>query len=203
MQKIIKSALAILLFVSTYAFAVEALKGNPQEVIEQATNGVASQLAKVAKEDRSDEMIRDLVLNSIIPAVDQRRFAMGALGKHWRTASPEQRQAFIERYRDLQIRIYSKAFKAFSGEHFVVEDVSYNDSKDKAIVKGNLIQADGRPIPIQFRMYQNDSNSPWLIYDAVVSGLSMMKTYRDQLNERLQKISLNELLDELSEQLNN
>ncbi len=171
----------------------------PKEVIENATGGVTAELIKLTQAERTDAKIRELVLKYIIPAVDEQRVAMGALGKYWRTATPEQRQAFIELYRELQIRTYSGAFKAFNGEKFAVEEVVLNDEGDKAIVKGNLKQADGKLIPIQFRLYQRDKNSPWLTYDAVVAGLSMVKTYRDQLSEKLQNISMDELLQELSQ----
>ena len=68
----------------------------PKEVIENATGGVTAELIKLTQAERTDAKIRELVLKYIIPAVDEQRVAMGALGKYWRTATPEQRQAFIE-----------------------------------------------------------------------------------------------------------
>lgn len=170
----------------------------PREVIEAATGDVVTELKTLNQAQRTDEKVRQLVMTYIIPAIDEQRVAMGALGKHWRTATPEQRQAFIELYRELQIRTYSGAFKAFNGERFEIDEVVYNDTKDKAIVKGNLMQTNGQLVPIQFRLYQAKPNAPWLTYDAVVAGLSMVKTYRDQLSEKLQNISMDELLKELS-----
>lgn len=67
-------------------------------------------------------------------------------------------------------------------------------------MRTNLRQTNGNLIPVDFRLYQKDEGSEWLVYDAVVSGLSIVKTYRDQLNDRLQQISMDELLEELSQQ---
>lgn len=170
----------------------------PQEVIQTATDGVIDNLSNLSVEERTDKAINDLVQNWIIPAVDETRLAMGALGKHWRTANAEQRKSFIDRYRELQINTYSNAFKAFSGEKIIISETVYNAKGDKAIVKANLKQANGNLIPVDFRLYQKTDDSPWLVYDAVVSGLSIVKTYRDQLNDRLQNISMDELLEELS-----
>lgn len=172
----------------------------PRYVVETATQGIINQLNGLAPEQRTDEEIRQLVMTWIVPVIDQERIAMGALGKYWRRATPEQRQQFIDRYRELQIRTYSGAFKAFSGEQFLFEDARFNDSGDKAIVKGTLKQTNGQVVPIDFRLYQRTPESPWLVYDAVVAGLGMVKTYREQLNERLQNISMDELLTELSAQ---
>lgn len=182
------------------AHATQASILSPQETIENSTSGVVKELGSLTVEQRTVEKIRELVLNWIIPIVDEQRVAMGALSKHWRTATPEQRKAFIELYRELQIKTYSGAFKAFDGEKIAVTETVYNPNGDKAIVKTLLKQKDGKEIPVDFRLYQKDSNSPWLVYDAVVAGLSLVKTYRDQLNEKLQNTSLEDFLSELSKQ---
>lgn len=171
----------------------------PATVIQQATAGVVADLNQLSMEQRSDQAVRAIVMKWIIPAVDETRVAMGALGKHWRAATPEQRQQFIDRYRELQIQTYSGAFKSFSGEQFSITDTVLNDNGDKAIVKGTIKQKDGSLVPVDFRLYQNNENAPWLVYDAVVAGLSLVKTYRDQLNEQLQKMSMSDLLTELSQ----
>lgn len=194
------SAFVILLAAALLSAAVQAAPEDPRTVVERATNGIINDLNKLTLEQRTDAEIRRLVMTWIVPAIDQQRIAMGALGKHWRRATPEQRQAFIDRYRELQIRTYSGAFKAFNGEQFVFEDVRYNDSGDRALVKGTMQQTDGKLVPVDFRLYQRNKTSDWLVYDAVIAGLGMVKTYRDQLNERLQNISIDELLAELAEQ---
>lgn len=194
------SAFIVLLAALTAAVSVRAEQPSPREVVERATAGIIDELNRLTPEQRTDDEIRRLVMTWIVPVVDQERIAMGALGKHWRRATPEQRTAFIDRYRELQIRTYSGAFKAFSGEQFVFEDARFNESGDKAIVKGTLKQTNGNLIPMDFRLYQRNQGSEWLVYDAVVAGLGMVKTYRDQLNERLQNVSLDTLLAELSQQ---
>ena len=190
---------ALLLSLSVKAQAAIA----PADVIRQATNGVVADLNQLSIEKRSDDAVRAIVMKWIIPAVDETRVAMGALGKHLRDATPEQRQQFIDRYRELQIQTYSGAFKAFNGEQFAITDTVFNDSGDKAIVKGTIKQKDGSLVPVDFRLYQKSAKEPWLVYDAVVAGLSLVKTYRDQLNEQLQKMSMAELLIELSQKTAN
>lgn len=69
----------------------------PATVIQQATAGVVADLNQLSMEQRSDQAVRAIVMKWIIPAVDETRVAMGALGKHWRAATPEQRQQFIDR----------------------------------------------------------------------------------------------------------
>ena len=53
-------------------------------------------------------------------------------------------------------------------------------------------------MPVDFRLYFDKDTNQWRVYDAVVAGLGMVKTYRDQLSQRLQNISMDELLAELA-----
>jgi len=180
-------------------FASAAYAASPKEVVDQATLGVISELQKLPKEDRTDEQIRRLVMTYIVPAIDQEKIAKGALGKYWRRASAEQQLEFIDSFRDLQIRTYTGAFKAFNGEKFSIENAKFNNRGDRALVKGNLVQNNGSTVPIDFRLYLDKDSQQWRIYDAVVAGLGMVKTYRQQLSERLQSISIAELLQELQQ----
>ncbi|MFC3680525.1 MlaC/ttg2D family ABC transporter substrate-binding protein [Bacterioplanoides pacificum] len=180
-------------------FSAAAYAQQPREVVEQATQGVITELQKLAPEDRTDEQIRRLVMNYIVPAIDQEKIAKGALGKHWRRANAEQQATFIQRFRELQIRTYAGAFKAFNGEQFTFEETKFNRKGNRALVKGKLIQSNGSNVPIDFRLYLNKKTNQWRVYDAVVAGLGMVKTYRQQLSERLQSISIAELLTELQQ----
>jgi phospholipid transport system substrate-binding protein len=196
LQSVSAFLLLITALIGTKAFAADI--PSPKDVVTTATFGVIEELNKLTPEQRTEEEVRRLVETYIVPAIDQEKIAMGALGKYWRRATPDQRQAFIDRFRERQIRTYAGAFKAFNGEQFVFEEPMFNDSGDRALVKGTLTQTSGQTVPIDFRLYKDKKTAEWKVYDAVVAGLGMVKTYRDQLSERLQNISMNDLLTELS-----
>lgn len=200
MLLIYRKVTALLLIAAMAFFSLAAIASNdaPHKIVERSTEGVINALKSLPVADRTEDKVRELVMTWIIPAVDEQRVAMGALGKYWRNAEPEQRQAFIELYRESQIKTYSGAFKAFDGEKIIISDTVFNAKGDKAIVKTVLKQKDGKEIPVDFRLYQKKEGDSWLVYDAVVAGLSLVKTYRDQLNEKLQNTTLDAFLLELS-----
>jgi ABC-type transporter MlaC component len=171
----------------------------PEQVVQSATQGIIDELKRLPVEDRTEEQVRHLVMTYITPAIDQQRIAMGALGKHWRRADNQQRERFIELFRDLQIRTYAGAFKSFSGEQITLAQTRFNQRGDRALVKGQLVQSNGQNVPLDFRLYQTRDNQ-WRVYDAVVAGLSMVKTYRSQLSEQLQSMSMDELLAQMEQQ---
>lgn len=195
----------VFVFVFALFGATQTWAGNsPSDVVSSATSNLILELNKMTPEQRTDNEVRRLVMTYIVPAIDQEKIAKSALGKYWKLAKPEQRQSFIDRFRELQIRTYSGAFKAFSGEELSFEDARLNEKGNKALVKGKLVQINGNVIPIDFRLFKNKKDQQWRVYDAVVSGLSMVKTYREQMNERLQGTNpgnanerMNTLLDEL------
>ncbi|MAD47581.1 MAG: hypothetical protein CMI02_16540 [Oceanospirillaceae bacterium] len=189
----------VLTLMAMFAMTATASEpASPKAVVEKATFGIIEELNKLKPEERTEDEVRRLVTTYIVPAIDQEKIAMGALGKYWRRATPEQRQAFIDRFRERQIRTYSGAFKAFSGEQFVYSDPRFSPDGRKALVKGTLQQTNGQTVPVDFRLYFDKDTNQWRVYDAVVAGLGMVKTYRDQLSQRLQNISMDELLAELA-----
>jgi phospholipid transport system substrate-binding protein len=166
---------------------------DPTETVEFATQSVISELKKIPVLERNSNEVQRLVESYILPAIDQKRIAKMALGKYWRKASKTQQVAFINTFRDLQIRTYTGAFKAFDGQKFEFRAARFNKTGKRAIVKGHMIQPNGQSIPIDFKLYVNEQQE-WKIYDAVIAGLGMVTTYRQQLSAQLQNKSLDEII---------
>ena len=195
MRLAIKYTLATVLVM---LFAVRSYADDaPMKVVSEATNGVIKELIKTSPEDRDPKLVERLVASYILPAIDQEKIAMGALGKYWRRATPEEQQRFITIFRERQMKTYGGAFKAFSGETLTFSETRYSPDGERAIVKGEFTQSSGSKVPVDFRLYLDKDSDQWLVYDAVISGLSMVKTYRTQLSDRLQNISIAELLTAL------
>ncbi len=188
------------LLIALFAFVNLAHSANPTETVKYATSSVISELEQMPVAKRNATEVQRLVENFILPAIDQQRIAKLALGKHWKKASKGQKIAFIETFRDLQIRTYTGAFKAFDGQEFEFKAARFNKSGKKAIVKGYMTQPSGQRIPIDFKLYVNKQQE-WKIYDAVIAGLGMVKTYRQQLTEQLQRKSLDEIITSMRGQI--
>lgn len=172
----------------------------PINTIKFATDSIVSELQQLPKEQRTYSEVKRLIENYILPTIDQERIAKMALGKHWRKATKEQRIAFINTFRDLQIRTYTGAFEAFDGQKFEFDDSRFNKTGTRAIVKGRMIQPNGQQIPIDFKMFINKQKE-WKVYDAVIAGLGMVTTYRQQFSEQMQNKSLDQIISGMREQM--
>ena len=188
------------LLIAFWGFATTAQGATPAQTVEYATSSVIAELSKLPTDQRSTSEVQNLVEAHILPAIDQQRIAKLALGKHWKRASKSQKVAFIDTFRDLQIRTYTGAFKAFDGQKFELKAAKFNKTGKRALVKGHMIQPTGQRIPIDFKLYINKQQQ-WKIYDAVIAGLGMVKTYRQQLSEQLQRESLDEIITNMRGQV--
>lgn len=194
---ILKSFISAL-FLLLLSFQLQALKSlSPLEVVEKSANGMIAELKSQPKGTLNEDILRELVKKHIQPAIDQKKIAMGAMGKYWRRATNKQQELFIERFRELQIRTYTNVFASFVDGEFIYNNVRYNSNKSRAILKSELKMPGKQNIPFDFKLYYNKKSDTWLIYNASVAGLDLVKTYRDQVQSRLQRISMNELLEEL------
>ncbi|HBS41060.1 MAG TPA: hypothetical protein DEA26_00165 [Oceanospirillales bacterium] len=183
-------------FLILMASSLASASSDPRDVVTQATDGIIAELEKTKPAQRTPEMFRNLVTEYILPAIDQEKIAMGALGKYWRQATPGERKEFIDVFRERQLNTYSGAFKAYDGQDLTFSSTVYSPEGDRAIVKGQFMQSNGQTVPVDFRLYKNDDGN-WLIYDAIIAGLSMVKTYRTQLTSQLQNKSIQQLLADL------
>lgn len=169
----------------------------PLDVVTLATQGVITELSELTADERTDEIIEQLVNTHILPAVDEERFAKRTLGRHWVKASDEQRDAFINAFRNRQLATFTGAFKAFDGQ-----SISFGEPVvrgNRAIVTAEFQQNNGQPpIPISFKMHLSDEPVQWLVYDLIVAGLSLGQTFRADYAQRLQSSNLDALIAELA-----
>lgn len=196
-----KLLLILLAFTFSPAFGSQIPNATPFEVVSQSTNALISALGATSRDARTPGMITSLVEKHIVPMIDQRRMAMGSLGKHWLKASKIERQEFIEAFRERQIKAYSRAFRNYHGQVVTFGKTRLSKDGSRASITSQVVKSDGSRTPIEFKLYKNDQTGQWLIYDARISGLGLLKTYRSQVDSRLQQVSLPAYLTEIKTEL--
>lgn len=191
-MRVLFSAL-ILMFASFQVFADE-----PKVLVKGAADQLLAEiLENKAKVDSDNGFLANLIQEKLIPIVDQDRMAKLALGKNWKKASPEQKADFIEGFRSLLIRTYSGAFRAYNGQDVTYGKTRFDKTNTKAIVNSAIQQPGGNAIDIQYRLYKNKKTGEWKVFDAKVAGLGLLKTYRAQFAEQIQRDGLEKTIAQL------
>lgn len=157
---------------------------------------VAADLPHEVKIDRFRELFRTYF---DIPSIG--RFV---LGRYWRIASPEERERFVDLFREVNVYTWARRFKDYSGQELVVTD-AVPDGEKGAIV-GTRVEQTGNqePLAVQWRLREREEG--YKVVDLIVEGVSMAITYRQEYGSFLQQngrsvASLNEALAQQLERL--
>jgi phospholipid transport system substrate-binding protein len=103
----------------------------------------------------------------------------------------QNRQDPVDRQRDLLEKTYADRLLSYSDEKVVFEKESML-REGQAEVTSNVLTADGKKIPLDYRLIQKDGN--WRVYDVIIEGISLVKNYRDQFRDIMAKDSPEEVI---------
>jgi len=139
-----------------------------------------------------------LVDDILLPHIDFQYMSRLVLGKHWRRASPEQRDQFIQQFRNLLIRTYATALFEYQGQE--IEFLPLRSKRDATDVTiRSVIHPDAGPvIPVNYGMYLKEGN--WKLYDIMIDGISLVSNYRSSFGSQIRRNAggLNALIDKLA-----
>lgn len=142
------------------------------------------------------ERLYKLVDELILPRFDFRQMSQWVLGRHWRTASPAQRDAFIKQFQALLVRTYSQALVDYRNQE--VEFLpSRERSPDEVTVRAQIDPGGGPPIPINYEMRLTDGG--WKVHDVAIEGVSLVITYRSSFSQEIQRSGIDGLIQRLAE----
>ena len=176
---------------------VQANEPNPQVLVKSVSDVVLAEiLANKEQLDKGPEFLLGLVETRMLPIIDQKRMSQLALGKYWKEISDKQRADFVEGFKRLLIKTYAGAFKAYTGQDVTYGETRFNKSGDKAIVSSDIHVAGGSPVNLQYRLYQPKPGQ-WLVYDATIAGLGLVRTYRAQFSDQIERDGIDKTISEL------
>lgn len=137
------------------------------EGIEEIINANVSQSVK---QQRFEKLFND--------ALDLDFIGQFVLGRYWKTATPEQRKAFIKVYRELNIKTWSARFDEFKGKSFVFTGSTPSTSKNQIFINTTVAMDQGEPAKVVWRIKQNGSN--FKIVDIIIENVSLAITARNE-----------------------
>lgn len=191
-MKRLLAALSILVFSAT-AFA--------EKMPDETTREVSDKIVKLIKTNR-DAYAKDyrklyaMVDENLLPHFDFRKVAQQVLGPTWRNATPEQRDKFAKEFRDLMVRTYGTALLKYTDEEIVYLPLKISPGDRTAVVRSQIRRGGGAPpIAINYSFYKPDAE--WKVYDMAIEGPSIVTTYQRVYAERLQKQSLDQLIESM------
>ena len=166
------------------------VKNTTQEGIVEIINSNASQAERDARFEK--------LFNS---ALDVKFIGQFVLGRNWRTASAEQREKFIDVYRKLNVKTWSKRFDEFKGKEFVFKGTAPSSSDNQIFVNSVVPMEDAQPASVIWRVKEKDGK--FKIVDIIIENVSLAITARNEYSAFIKKSpdGLNGLIADLEKKI--
>ncbi|NGP54328.1 ABC transporter substrate-binding protein [Thioalkalivibrio sp. XN8] len=190
-------ALGLLVLALPFAAAAEpGFEAGPEKVIREA-----SELTMQAIEGRRGELREDraalfaIVDEVLLPRWDRSATGQAVMGRYWREATPEQREAFIDGlYRKL-LESYGEGILEYESDQLNITGTRGDPEKGLAVVDSEVRMRDGTVVPVSYRLRLHDGS--WKVFDVIVEGISYLTTYRNQYASEFRNKGIQQVIDEL------
>ncbi len=171
----------------------------PPDQIARATTDKIVVLLKENKDTyaKDHKQLYAMVDENVLPHFDFRAMSRTVLGRYWRQASEEQRQRFVNEFRDLLVRTYATALLKYNNEKIVYLPYRTIPGDRIATVKSEVRRTDGGPpIAINYSFYHTEAG--WKVYDVTIEGASLVTTYQSTYAEQVRRDGLDALIASLA-----
>ncbi|HYN78513.1 MAG TPA: ABC transporter substrate-binding protein [Lamprocystis sp. (in: g-proteobacteria)] len=153
--------------------------------------------ARRAEVNRDPALIYGMIDDILAPHFDFQKITQGALGQHWRQATPDQQQALMNGFKQVLVRTYARSLLNYSGQEIRYLPVKPG-GKDSAVTVPTEVRAPGAtPIPIDYRMYNNGAG--WKVFDVIVNNASLVSNYRSSFSTEIRQHGIDGLITKLGE----
>jgi phospholipid transport system substrate-binding protein len=145
---------------------------------------------------RDPSRLYDLVYKIILPIIDFDAFSKLTLGHYWRKASAEQRQRFVDEFKGMLIRTYTKYLVDYAGtEVNLLPQRGRQDAKRQTVLTEVTVPGK-RPLTVNYSFWLK--NGSWKVYNVTVGGISLVQLFRTDFAKEIDQTSLDKLIERLA-----
>jgi len=180
-------------------FSLQAHATSPNEFIQEAVDLLAQKL-----DGREEELAEDnaelysLIDEILLPRFDQRYAAGQVLARHWRRASAEQKDRFVNAFYTTLLHRYADGLLEFDNNR--VEILPYRGDTEKKItfVKTLVRLEDGTKVPVNYALVKR--NDGWQMFDVTVEGVSYVRNFRAEFDAEIRSTSIEQVIARLEDE---
>jgi len=168
------------LCVVTPAIIQAAETSSPSELVKKVADEVLDEIKHDTSLQNDSAKLQAMVNTHIAPHFDFTRLTQLAMGRHWRTASPEQKTQLTEQFSRLLVRTYSNALVNYRNQEIEYLPIK-SSASDKDVVVRTRVHGGGKaPVAVDYTLASTPNG--WKTYDVTVAGVSLVTNYRDEFN---------------------
>lgn len=163
-----------------------------KEIIHIATNDKEIQAG-------NRQRIMKVVEEKILPHADFDRATALVMGRHWRTATPEQKERLTTEFRNLILHTYAGTMSQIKENYPLQFLPMRNEPGDTDVVVRFEVRQPraSEPVRVSYRVGQTPDG--WKIYDVNILGAWMSETYKNSFSTEIGKNGIDGLIRVLAE----
>jgi len=168
----------------------------PSEVVESAARSMLQGLdANRAAYRKDPSKVGELVEMYLLPHFDIQYSARLVLGKHWASATPEQRERFANAFYHTLVDNYGSALAEFTSDRLKVYPTKVEPNADRASVRTEVTRDNGDHVPVSYSLRKTDDG--WKAWDVVIEGISYVKSFREDFGAAIDQQGLDAVIDRI------
>ena len=180
------------LIISGSLLAAEFL--TPTEQVKQSVDKV---LTILRDESLNREQSWERISAVIGERFDYRSMSQSVLATNWKSATPEEREKFIEFFSQYLEETYRNKIEAYSNQEVFYLKETINGKR--AVVE-TVIKTEATEIPVNYKLKNNDGE--WVTYDVVIEGVSLVNNYRSTFAAIVKNDGMDGLLNDIQYRIN-
>ena len=117
------------------------------------------------------------------------------MGRNWPTFSNAQKERFDKAFANLLLITYLDKVQGYNGEKINYAGEILSSKGDRAEIQTIVTLSDGKPVPVSYRMLLK--NGKWVVYDVLIENVSLIKNYRSQFQDVLNRGTPDQLIEKV------
>lgn len=194
-------AAALAALFASQVLAGPALAAPERDAAADVVRGLVAEVFRLIGQGTDESVARAALVPVVERQTDIELLGRLILGRHWRTASPEQRAEYDALFRDYMLDTFVKRLRPYIGSDVGAFDERFDIRKSQklnrrdVLVRSTLVPPDSPPLQIDWRLREREGRL--VIIDLVVEGVSLLVTHRSEFGAVLNRGGMEGLLDEL------
>ena len=169
---------------------------DPAALVQEAAQAMLADIDKNRDTyRRNPAKVAPVVDKYLLPHFDTETAARVVLGQYWRSATPEQRQRFIDAFYHSLLGNYGQALVEFTSDRLKIFPSRVEPGATTATVRTEVRRANGDRVAVNYSMRMTPEG--WKAWDVVIDGISYVKSYREDFDAQIQSQGLERVIKRL------
>ncbi|CUS48154.1 MAG: phospholipid chaperone MlaC [Idiomarinaceae bacterium HL-53] len=199
-------AIVVVVLCALAPFTVAAETTNPYQMLQTIAEDLIERIGEEREAINSNPShLKTIMAEELLPHSDYEFAARMVLGRNWQRLEEAQQEQFVSVFRDYLVTTYARVFTQYDETKHQLEfgrDGEFENER-RIVVRAQLVEKGGRPpVRLDFHLQRRTPDSPWLAYDLVAEGVSMLNAQQSEMQASLRQRGFQGTIELLQERAN-